>query len=124
MRRWQFSNHSRIYMANQIMAADKSRLKSQFGILSKADMRLVEDAIRVHHLFFLFIRFKLSFLSLSVSCSIQCCGDKSFIGQGSNYTSHQIVTAEANGVLARPLRDGLQHLALHQFSDLIGALGG
>jgi mRNA interferase MazF len=35
-------------MADQIMVADKSRLKSQLGILSKADMLLVEDAIRVH----------------------------------------------------------------------------
>lgn len=30
------------------MAADKIRMKSQFGVLSKTDMRLVEDAIRVH----------------------------------------------------------------------------
>ncbi|MFH2122054.1 MAG: type II toxin-antitoxin system PemK/MazF family toxin [Pseudomonadota bacterium] len=35
-------------MADQIMAADKSRLKSQLGVLSKADMHLVEDAIRTH----------------------------------------------------------------------------
>jgi mRNA interferase MazF len=35
-------------MADQIMAADKSRLKSQLGVLSKVDMRLVEDAIRIH----------------------------------------------------------------------------
>lgn len=35
-------------MADQIMAADKSRLKSQFGMLSKADMLAVEDAIKVH----------------------------------------------------------------------------
>jgi len=35
-------------MADQIMAADKARLKSQLGALSKADMRAVEDAIRVH----------------------------------------------------------------------------
>ena len=35
-------------MADQIMAADKRRLKSQLGILSKADMLAVEDAIRVH----------------------------------------------------------------------------
>ncbi len=35
-------------MADQIMAADKARLKSQLGTLSKADMRAVEDAIRVH----------------------------------------------------------------------------
>ena len=35
-------------MADQIMAADKARLKSQLGTLSKADMQAVEDAIRVH----------------------------------------------------------------------------
>jgi len=35
-------------MADQIMAADKVRLKSQLGTLSKADMLAVEDAIRVH----------------------------------------------------------------------------
>ena len=35
-------------MADQIMAADKARLKSQFGTVSKADMQAVEDAIRVH----------------------------------------------------------------------------
>ena len=35
-------------MADQIMAADKARLKGQLGILSKADVRAVEDAIRVH----------------------------------------------------------------------------
>ncbi len=35
-------------MADQIMAADKSRLKSQLGTLSKADMLAVEDAIKVH----------------------------------------------------------------------------
>jgi len=35
-------------MADQIMAADKSRLKSQLGMLSKTDMLAVEDAIRVH----------------------------------------------------------------------------
>lgn len=35
-------------MADQIMAADKSRLKSQLGELSKADMLAVEDAIKVH----------------------------------------------------------------------------
>ena len=35
-------------MTDQIMAADKARLKSQLGALSKADMRAVEDAIRVH----------------------------------------------------------------------------
>ena len=35
-------------MADQIMAADKSRLKGQLGVLSKADMYLVEDAIPVH----------------------------------------------------------------------------
>ncbi len=35
-------------MADQIMAADKSRLRSQLGELSKADVLAVEDAIKVH----------------------------------------------------------------------------
>jgi len=35
-------------MADQIMAADKSRLKNQLGVLSKTDMLAVEDAIKVH----------------------------------------------------------------------------
>ena len=35
-------------MADQIMMADKVRLKSQLGTLFKADMLAVEDAIRVH----------------------------------------------------------------------------
>jgi mRNA interferase MazF len=35
-------------MADQIMAADKSRLKNQLGALSKLDVKSVEDAIRVH----------------------------------------------------------------------------
>jgi mRNA interferase MazF len=35
-------------MTDQIMAADKSRLKAQLGELSKADMLEVEDAIKVH----------------------------------------------------------------------------
>ncbi len=35
-------------MADQIMAADNSRLKSQLGELSKVDMLAVEDAIKVH----------------------------------------------------------------------------
>jgi len=35
-------------MADQIMAADKSRLKSRIGALSKADMLAVEGAIKVH----------------------------------------------------------------------------
>ncbi|WP_245593876.1 type II toxin-antitoxin system PemK/MazF family toxin [Comamonas badia] len=35
-------------MADQIMAADKSRLKSRVGLLAKADMQAVEDAIKVH----------------------------------------------------------------------------
>lgn len=38
---------SRKAMADQIMAADKSRLKNQIGALSKADMLAVEDAIKV-----------------------------------------------------------------------------
>ena len=35
-------------MADQIMAADKARLRGQVGTLGKADMQAVEDAIRVH----------------------------------------------------------------------------
>jgi mRNA interferase MazF len=35
-------------MADQIMAADKSRLKGQLGTLSKADLEAVEVAIKVH----------------------------------------------------------------------------
>ena len=35
-------------MADQIMAADKARLKNRLGALSKADMLAVEDAIKVH----------------------------------------------------------------------------
>lgn len=35
-------------MVDQIMAADKSRLKNRIGVLSKADMLAVEDAIKVH----------------------------------------------------------------------------
>ncbi len=35
-------------MADQIMAADKSRLKKQLCTLSKADMLAVENAILVH----------------------------------------------------------------------------
>jgi mRNA interferase MazF len=35
-------------MADQIMAADKTRLKSQLGSVGKADMLAVEDAIKVH----------------------------------------------------------------------------
>ena len=35
-------------MADQIMAADKSRLKDYFATLSKADMLAVEDAIKIH----------------------------------------------------------------------------
>lgn len=35
-------------MADQIMAADKTRLKSQLSTLSKADMLGVEDAIKGH----------------------------------------------------------------------------
>ncbi|OJU89490.1 MAG: growth inhibitor PemK [Burkholderiales bacterium 66-5] len=35
-------------MADQIMAADKSRFKSRVGLLAKADMQAVEDAIKVH----------------------------------------------------------------------------
>ncbi|MDN5923604.1 MAG: type II toxin-antitoxin system PemK/MazF family toxin [Xanthomonadales bacterium] len=35
-------------MADQIMAADKSRLKSRLGKLTKADLLAVEDAIKIH----------------------------------------------------------------------------
>ena len=35
-------------MADQIMAADKLRLKSQLSTLSTADMLAVEDAIKIH----------------------------------------------------------------------------
>lgn len=35
-------------MADQIMAADKSRLKNRLDTLSKPDMLAVEDAIKVH----------------------------------------------------------------------------
>ena len=35
-------------MADQIMAADKSRLKTRADTLSKADMRKIDDAIKVH----------------------------------------------------------------------------
>ena len=35
-------------MTDQIMAADKSRLKTQLGTLSKADILALEEAIKVH----------------------------------------------------------------------------
>ena len=35
-------------MADQIMAADKSRLNRQVGTLSKTDILAVEDAIKIH----------------------------------------------------------------------------
>jgi mRNA interferase MazF len=35
-------------MADQIMAADKARLKNRLDVLSKADMLAVEDAIKAH----------------------------------------------------------------------------
>jgi len=35
-------------MVDQIMAADKGRLKSQLGTLSKSDVQAVEDAIKLH----------------------------------------------------------------------------
>ena len=35
-------------MADQIMAADKSRLTRRHGVLSKSDMQAVEEAILVH----------------------------------------------------------------------------
>ena len=42
------SGQSSKAMADQIMAADKARLKSQLGTLQKADMLAVEDAIKIH----------------------------------------------------------------------------
>lgn len=42
------SGQSSKAMADQIMAADKSRLKSKLGTLSKADLLAVEDVIKVH----------------------------------------------------------------------------
>lgn len=35
-------------MADQIMSADKSRLKSRLDTLSKADVLALEDAVKVH----------------------------------------------------------------------------
>jgi len=35
-------------MADQIMAADKARLKGQLGTLQKSDMQAVENAIKTH----------------------------------------------------------------------------
>lgn len=35
-------------MADQIMAADKARLSKSLGVLSKADMVAVEEAIKLH----------------------------------------------------------------------------
>ena len=35
-------------MADQIMAADKARLKGRLGVLSRDDLRAVEEAIQVH----------------------------------------------------------------------------
>jgi len=35
-------------MADQLMAADKSRLKSRLGAISKAELAAVEDAIALH----------------------------------------------------------------------------
>ena len=35
-------------MADQIMAADKRRLRSRLGVLSRNDMIAVEDAIKLH----------------------------------------------------------------------------
>ncbi|NLC36250.1 MAG: type II toxin-antitoxin system PemK/MazF family toxin [Alcaligenaceae bacterium] len=44
----QVAGRSSKAMADQIMAADKSRLTTRLGTLSPADMRSVEDAIKVH----------------------------------------------------------------------------
>ncbi|EKZ8998611.1 type II toxin-antitoxin system PemK/MazF family toxin [Salmonella enterica] len=35
-------------MADQIMAADKARLKNQLGTLSRASMLAIEEAVKVH----------------------------------------------------------------------------
>lgn len=35
-------------VADQIMTADKARLKSRLGALSKVEMAAVDDVIRVH----------------------------------------------------------------------------
>ncbi len=35
-------------MVDQIMAADRSRLKNQVGSLGKSDLLALEDAIKVH----------------------------------------------------------------------------
>lgn len=35
-------------MADQLMAADKSRLKSSLGVLSKLEIQAVEDAVALH----------------------------------------------------------------------------
>lgn len=35
-------------MADQIMAADKTRLKKRMGILSRESMRALEDAVKLH----------------------------------------------------------------------------
>lgn len=42
------SGQSSKAMADQIMAADKARLKTRLGTLSKADMLAVEDALKLH----------------------------------------------------------------------------
>lgn len=42
------NGHNSKAMADQIMAADKSRLKNQIGKLSKTDMLSIEDAIKIH----------------------------------------------------------------------------
>jgi len=35
-------------MSNQIMTVDKSRLHNKMGVLSKADMQALENAVRLH----------------------------------------------------------------------------
>lgn len=42
------SGRSAKAMADQIMTADKARLKSLLGVLSKADLILLEEAIQIH----------------------------------------------------------------------------
>jgi mRNA interferase MazF len=44
----QIGGQSSKAMADQIMAADKHRLKQQLGTLAEADLRAVEEALKVH----------------------------------------------------------------------------
>ena len=46
--RVQIEGRSSKAMADQLMAADKSRLKSRLGAISKAELAEVEDAVAMH----------------------------------------------------------------------------